>query len=81
MNYRPSHAGALCPPLLSLLVVFDTLEWHHESVGNKLKDDFERAHNFLTFGRTNNALNLEKTRNISLAFLAVPSLSRSRAII
>lgn len=34
-----------------------------------------------TFGRTNNALNLENTLNISFALRAVPSLSRSRAII
>lgn len=32
-------------------------------------------------GRTNNALNLEKILNISLAFLAVPSWSRSLAVI
>ena len=41
----------------------------------------KRIIDFHTFGLTNNALNLEKTRNISLAFLAVPSLSRSRAMI
>lgn len=34
-----------------------------------------------TLGRTNRALNLEKTRNISLALRAVPSRSRKREII
>lgn len=34
-----------------------------------------------TFGRTNSELNFENTRNISFAFLAVPSLSRNLAII
>ena len=33
------------------------------------------------WGRTNRALNLEKMRNISLAFFAVPSWSRRRAVI
>ncbi len=28
---------------------------------------------YITLGRTNNALNFENTRNISLAFRAVPS--------
>jgi hypothetical protein len=36
---------------------------------------------FLTFGRTKRALNLEKTRNISFAFLAVPRRSRNLAMI
>jgi len=34
-----------------------------------------------TFGRTNNALNFEKTRNISFAFRAVPRRSLSLAMI
>lgn len=34
-----------------------------------------------TLGRTNRALNLENTLNISFALRAVPSLSRSLAII
>ena len=34
-----------------------------------------------TFGRTNNALNFENTRNISLALRAVPRRSRSREMI
>lgn len=34
-----------------------------------------------TFGRIKSELNLENTRNISFAFLAVPSRSRSLAII
>lgn len=34
-----------------------------------------------TLGRTKSALNFEKTRNISFALRAVPSLSRRRAII
>jgi hypothetical protein len=34
-----------------------------------------------TFGRTKSALNLENTLNISFAFLAVPNLSRNRAMI
>jgi hypothetical protein len=44
------------------------------------KRAIERTYAFHTFDRTNNALNLEKTRNISLAFLAAPSRSRSRAM-
>ena len=35
----------------------------------------------LTLGRTNKALNLENTLNISFALRAVPSLSRSLAMI